>query len=691
MSEAPATMPERRIKDAPTARTLFTGLRTDSESRRRSWAKVQGQIDGAPPLLQDKLTESGQGWRCNVNFRDASSTLEQVLIGYWRLLHDSTNLAAVTQHGDDPNSKKWEAIFQEQFNRFVDDWGSDYVRNYLLFSQNHVTWGVGTVIWNDTDSPRWETVRLGDLEVPEETKSSVDEMEIATIRQKMTVSKLWDLVRTPEKAKAAEAAGWNTSALKEVLARHVKDGHSNAALTSADVIEITEQIRNNSLGASQKHGPLKIVHMLVKEFDGKITRYIFAENTEHGNEYLFDDSTVSGRPTKMGEALACVFFEAGNGLFWGSKGFGVKNFPIASVTNRLKSRAVDRTLLDGLNFRDLSEGGRQTVPITNVGPFNFLPKDVEQIPSYPTGRSILDTIAMVDSQSNQNNARYRDQGRQIENTNTATQANILANLQAQVDVANATLYLKQIALSIFTEQFRRLRKRGNTHPDAVSFRKRCVDDSGMPEKVFHDAEISVRTGADPGAASIAVRAQAAKELLAFANNPNVNDRWAWETYIAGTFGAQAVDKALRPVDALGDLAAQRLALMENDVMGHGTPMPVDPKDNHAAHLPVHLQPLQVIVDQYSQSGRINPDSLVALQNAPVHVDQHFEYLKADKLQLAAYQQLWPQWSAIRNSVESIFKQIERMDNEAQRMQGGGQPGTFDPNGAVGALTQQQPG
>jgi hypothetical protein len=393
----------------------------------------------------------------------------------------------------------------------------------------------------------------------------------------------------------------------------------------------------------------------------------------------------------MGEVLNAVFFEAGNGLFWGTKGFGIKNFQLASVSNRLKSRAVDRTLLDGLNFRDLSEGTRQTVPVTNIGPFNFLPKDVEQIPQYPTGRSILETIQMVEGQTSHNNARYRDQGRQIENTNTATQANILANIQAQVDVSNATLYLKQVALGMFTEQFRRLRKRGNKDEDAKNFRDRCVSDSGMPEEVFYKAKISIRTGADPGAASMAVRAQAAKELLALSGNPNLNDRWVWETYISGTFGAQAVDKALRPIDALGDTAAQRLALMENSVMGDGTPLPVDPKDNHAAHLPVHLQPLQVIVDQYNQSGQINPNSLIALQNAPVHVEKHFEYLKADKLSLPIFNQLWPQWTAMRNTVEAIFKQVDRMHAEAQRLQGGGPPpGTFDPNAAVGALTQQSP-
>ena len=141
------TINERRIRDASTARSLWLKLRTASVQRREKWVQVQNQLDGAPPFANRELMQLGQNWRCNVNFRDASSTLDQVLISYWRLLHDTTNLAAVSYvTPDDPNAEKHEHIFQQAFNRFIDDWGPDYVRNYLLFSQNHVSFGVGVAV-----------------------------------------------------------------------------------------------------------------------------------------------------------------------------------------------------------------------------------------------------------------------------------------------------------------------------------------------------------------------------------------------------------------------------------------------------------------------------------------------------------------------------------------------------------------
>ena len=113
---------ERRIRDAATARSLWLKLRTASLQRREKWVQVQNQLDGAPPFANRELLELGQSWRCNVNFRDAASTLEQVLISYWRLLHDTTNLAAVSYlTPDDPKAETWEQIFQHNFNNFDDD------------------------------------------------------------------------------------------------------------------------------------------------------------------------------------------------------------------------------------------------------------------------------------------------------------------------------------------------------------------------------------------------------------------------------------------------------------------------------------------------------------------------------------------------------------------------------------------
>lgn len=659
---------ERRIKDAAAARSLWNKLRASSLSRREKWSQVQNQLDGAPPMLNTDLIAKGQSWRTNINFRDAASTLEQVMVSYWRLLHDTTNLAAVSYlEEDDPNAERWENIFQQNFNRFVDDWGADYVRNYLLFSQNHVAFGAGVAFWNDRYSPRWEALRVGEIEVPLRAKASVEKLSVVGIRQEMELETLWDLVRTPPAREASRQRGWNPEQIEKILALQLlhADAHTQA-LVGSDTLEVQRLMRDNALGVTTGHDPLKLIHILIRDYDGNVSRMIFCEGKEENNEFLFDDTEAAVRPGRMNEVLAAVFFDAGNGDWYGTKGFGVKNFQIASTMNRLKSRAVDRTLLDGLNFKDMSDGVREVIPITNHGPFNFLPKDIEQVQSYPTGRSILETIEMLDAQASFNNARYRDQGKQIAQTGTATQANILANIQSQVDVANATLYLRQVARNIFFEQFRRLRLRDNPDEDARNFRRRCIDDGGMPEKVFYEGEIEVRTGSDPGAANLVLQGQKALEAMAL---PEANKRWMQEKYISATFGASAVKKALLPVDAASDIKSQRLALMENGDMGQGMPMPVDPQDNHAAHLPIHLQPLEVLVHNHEATGQLNPDALIALQFGVPHLAQHLDFLKQDKLQEPLYRALAPRFTAVQAAAEALFRLVEKMHHSATQPPG----------------------
>lgn len=689
MEQTTLTAGEKRIKDADSARTLYTKFRSDSSARRAALAKVINQLNGGRPFDDAELVKNGQGWRCNINFRDASSTLEQVLVSYWRLLHDSTNLAAITVHTDTPNADAWRSVFEDNFNRFHDDWGDGYVRNYLLFSANHLTTGVGSVFWNDAKSPRWETVKIGNLDLDSEALADVSSLEVVAIRQKYTISKLWERIRTPLAEKASQAIGWNTTELRKLL-WHQLNGSEKPA--NGNYIEVENQIRNNSYGVSTKAGPLTLVHLLVREFDGKISTYNFSPDKEEAG-FLFDNSGLANRPSDMRQMMGCVFFEAGNGEFWGVKGFGQKNYQISTILNRLKSRAVDRTLLDGLNFIDRTEGGLSQMPVTNIGPFNLLPPGVEQIPTYPTGTVILDTIGMVEAGQNNNNARYRDQSNQIAKSGTAQQATLLANLQSQVDVANATLYLIQIARNIFSEQLRRLRLRGNTDPDAVAFKKRCVDEGGIDKDFFHDAEISVRTGADPGAMSIALQGETAKELVALSGDPNVNTRWAWEKYISSKFGASAVKRALNPVDALGDIAGQRLALMENSDFGEGNQLPVDPKDNHVAHIPVHLKPLSIIVDNYTSTGKIDPTAVVALHNVIPHLEEHFKYLKADVTKKPFFAKFWPEYTDLRNGAVSIMKQVERMANDAQQPGfvppgAGAGPGGVNPQAAMGAAAPQ---
>lgn len=655
---------DRKLKTVKDARELFNKMWTKSEGRRKKQALITRQLNGGKPFSDTDLRELGQSWRTNHNFRDATSMLEQVLVAYWRMLHDVTSLIEVTIYNeDDPNNDTWERIFKQNFDRFIRDWGPDYVMNYLLFSFNHVAFGTGVVLWPDAESPKWEAMRLEDVLVKEKAKASMDNLEYVLFRQEVSLDDLWMKIRTKESREAATDAGWNVASIRRCLTRHVKGLRTGDNVSETDDVDVENQLRNTSIGFDADDEPIKVWHVFVKEYDGKINHRVLSSEYET-DDYLFDDYTIASRPEKMGESLTAVFFEVGNGYFYGIKGFGHKNYGTSLILNRLKSRAVDATATDGLNFKDMSDGTREVIPITNVGPYNFLPRDVEQIPSYPTGRRTLETIALFDASLSENNARYRDTARSVEQTDTATQANILASLQSQVDVANATLYLTQFGQNIFEQQLKRLRANSDD-PDAKLFRKRCLKD-GMDPKVFNDAEVEVRTGADPGTASATFRAQILGQLMQMApGNPKLELNPITEGYVVNTLGASAVRKYTRPDEITDDVSSIQKAQGENADFGAGMPIPVWNKDNHKVHVPVHLQPLNQMAEAYKQSGQPNQDHMAIAMMALPHLEEHMEYMKNNPLDKGPYQQFQGMFASVKAQFEGMFAQVEKLQAEQQ--------------------------
>lgn len=665
-----------RMGDAQKSISTYQRVWRSGDERRRIDARVLSQLSGTRPFSDAALQEAGQGWRANVNFRDASSSLEQVLVGYWRLLHDVQNIAHVKVHSKTPHAADIEKIIAHNFSRFYDDWGVDYVTQYLRLAFNHVTFGVGPLVYPNSDTPRYRSIRRGDLIVPDGAPANVEDFEVVWIRQSTTLSKMWDKLKDEESREAAESAGWNIPLLRRVATRiHKGVSHST---DQQDWLEVERDLRKHSLASSEDAGPIREVHQYVREFDGKVSHYVFypqfmAYGEDSGEavetEFAFDDFGMRDRPESFTEVLACIFFEVGfDGDYHEVKGYGVKNYDIATAQNRTKSRMLDRTLIDGLNFRRTNEGGQPNLDIVNIGPFNILPGEFEQVTSYPSGSSIGDALAMLDQQTSYNNARYRDQSRQIEQTDTATQANILANLQSQVDIANATLYLSQVS-RVFQEQFERLRRRSDD-PDARKFRERCEAD-GLPGQILDAVEVDVRTAANPGAASASIRAQVAQNLMQHVGSPMMNPRYPLETYISSMLGANEVEKALVPEQSsTQDDGQLRDAMMENTHLGEGQELPAAPDDLHHIHIPVHLQPIEVMLQTYQETEQMDPQQLLSIQVMMPHLQAHLEYLKQDVFRRPEYEALWPRFQTVQSMAESLFARLEdaraQMDNNQEQ-------------------------
>lgn len=653
----------RRIKDVDSARTIFNRLIQDNTLRSSTMATVRNQLEGGRPRDPGELEQAGEAWSCNVNFGDAAASFNRTLLPYWKMVNDVPHKASFTISSNAPQTELWQAAYSEAFDEFLEDWSSDYFQQYMQMASNFIKFGPGPVMWDDDSSPRYKAVNPQRLYFPKNTNMSPDSWEVVAFVRDVPMTELYAKIKDKTSARQSTDAGWNTNSIKATIVQAAEGG---PAPDYRDYTRWSDQLVNNDLMVTTPFQPQAVVWLYVKQFDGTIGCYVF--NQFAGvNDFLYQDEKAA---ESFRHLMGVIWYDTGvDGMVHSIKGFGIKNYFFALLTNRMKSRMVDSATFSlGINFQwaDATQPD-ETPPVENFGAFTVFPAGLSQLAIYPNLKQASDVMQILESNANENNSLYRDQSQQIQNTDTATQANILASMQGQLSEASASIYLSQVGENIFTEQVRRLRKKGNRDEDAKKFVQR-LKDRGVPDMVIYEKEIRVRTGANAGMANPALRIQRFQEGLALASLPGVNARWFLEGLIAEKYGSNAVDKALLPEGESSEPVQRRQATMENVDFGQGVPLDVAPSDAHFEHIQEHLKPAAGVITVYNQKGQVSPDQISTLVITIEHTGQHMAFLQKDETKKAEFQQLLPQFRLIQSTARGIISKIQKQQQQQQLQQ-----------------------
>lgn len=666
--------PKLRIPDAYQAERVYSRCYEGYiYGRGKVNAKVQAAINGEQPIPQSRLDEEGLGWMSNVNFRLLEADVNAAQVPFYMLFADVPQYAQVRVKMPNLTASQNNSIGQilgEEHKTLCDDWRQfDY--HMQLSIANMVKYGSGPIYFPDENDFRFRAAQQGCVFVPDETTQDLTELPLLFLYYEWEITQLYREISHPK----ASDAGWDVENIKKVL---VDACNEFSGFTRNRSWEYWEQkLREEDTYWSNVVPKVRTAWGYVKEFDGKITRFLITSNwTVASGKWLyfcereFDDWSQIIHP---------FFGEIGNGNWNGVKGIGIKAYNFRDAQNRLKNRILDAAFLGSqILLQPATAKSAEDMQLMQMGPLAILPPadqggvTFNQMPLLSTldKPMAVDRSLELDLQRNIGGMRQNLQDSASQQPITAAQAHIDASTSAQLTQAGQTLWMRQLD-DLYREQFKRLGKRVRTPSKNYplteteelmkAFRERCKA-RGVPDKAL-DYIVSVKATRSIGRGSEYFKQQLGVQVYQMLRgDPNV-PQIVVTNHLRNTISNFTGFEYLEMIWPDQLTAAQPTQDMskaqdENASMIAGVQPLWTPEQDNLAHATTHLQFLGQQV-QGVQQGQMDPAQfLKTVQTGLPHVQQTLQALKGQGGNGKMFQQLWNNLEQVGAAATQIGQQYQ---------------------------------
>jgi hypothetical protein len=673
LTETGAT-PRDRIKDAKSLHEIYRKLKEADDKSSKNRAEIQAMFDGVPPYSDADLIASGQAYRCNVNFDEASAILESAMSGYVDLIHSVEHLLTLkTDYGDTKQRLEYSGVIAEELTRAIRAWPQFHF-NYLLLCQYFVAHGVGIAYWEDNIDWRWKVSMFGDFLIPRKTLACEDDIEVAVCVRSYQVHQLYKFIEDPE---TATELGWNVEEVRKALMK----ASSGSIGTFTEWEKLQVELKNNDLFTGTAcASEVKVLHAWVKEFDGSVSYYMALENNE-ADKFLCSKKNLYDHINS-----AFVFFPFGigtNGYYHSIRGLGYKIFPQIQLSNRLRCQMADGAMLSStLLLQPQNEQALEDLNFTYYGPYSVLAPDAVNIVERAmpdVGRSAMPFLQDLVGQMQAKTGNYEAAGAAINDGREKTkfEAQAILARQAKLSVAALNLFYEPWG-RVLRETVRRF-VRGGYMPDepggreVADFYRRCMT-RGVPYEAIEAIDLaSVRPMRAIGAGSEAARLLATDELMQLMPGFDEYGRKAAQRdRVAARFGYDLADRYTPAPDAdARPVIDVKIADLEHGTLLNGGEIQILPNENHLEHARVHLGALSSVVQSVEQGGTPVEQVIDYMVRLFGHTTQHVEYVSMDTTipeEGASLRKALQQFGEI---VNNGVKHVQRLRRQAEEQ--GAQP------------------
>lgn len=685
--------PSNIVKTVTAAKMIYFKFRAEHVKRIDLYSKIEGLIAGNPPYDPVELQKFGLLHIANFNTLDARSLYKRGALAYWNLLNQAENIVKFMltypgEEGQSPELVKYADILSRNFDAVVRSWPS-FNTLMNMHSAQLVKLGISPIYWPDERDWRWRVIDLAKFFVQDQAQSDVEQLTAVCVESFFTVQYLFEVYEAIKDIPKGESP-WDADELAKLLL-HLANTHAKTNYEFIDFMDMQRRLQNGDVCYDAIFSDsIRIVSLLYKEYDGKISHYMFHRTYDAGDFiYRYDNQYKS-----MQEALVIFTASPGEFTIHSNRGLGHELFSLAQAMNQIDCSIVDTVRWSSTPMvKGLSTGTRDFEAIrfipgvpTNIGTAEFVQNNMGANIDQMIGGSqyllnkLQFNIANAGDDPSQPDA---DKG-SISPTQARMQSykefgvlkNNIAHFYNQFDIVIRNMVIKMLSA----------KKTDPGHEYADEWKKMCKDD-GVPDEIFAMGKLAntglprhmkVRASRVAGDGSTLARIMGLQEMqfLLPTFGPKQSREYQRE-YITATMGPDYLP-AFLPEEAQADEVGggASLAGVENAVMQMGQSAVFSEDNEHQSHMSTHLALGTETIRQLQQqqSDPIAADKIFTV--LVPHTAEHFASLKKSPFSQAFVAQVEKPFKQIaeyarlnRKNAEAMLQaQIKKQQEEQQQTQ-----------------------
>lgn len=673
--------PTERFPDPDEVAQMVDKFILDDSERAQVDAYVKAMLDGNPPFDHGKLVLAGRASDTNVNFREGEAMLGDALTPFYDLFAESRTYFEIEVDEEDPQKRAaWSRTVTNEFDALLKEW-DEFDWNIQQILHDMVAFGKGFAFWPNRTTWRFRGIRQSRVKVPNQSPSSLDQMHTIVLLQDFPVHELYAPIR---KTGGRKGSGWNKEAVLDAI--HRVSPKSATDLSPVDYELLQQQLRNHDLHISTQSSMIKGAHVLIKEYNDKITHLIIERNGSNGKadptRHPNADATKSrflfrkvGRYDSFRQALCPFFYDIGDGTYHSIKGLAIKLQAFLDIKNRLNCAVVDNARLTmSVLLKPTTANAHEDASLTFIGPMTVLPPNME-VQQWGLAGRLEEGLAVEQAltrklESNLGQYRKAEQPKSG-NPDTATKVTYDAAKEASLGKGAVNRFYVQLD-GLGDQTYPRAANpnlvddNGGPNTKALEFQKRCLK-AGVPKVKLMKPRF-VRATRNIGNGSIFLRQQTILQTMQLVSQFNEAGRQNWLDsaigVLAGTENIALWNPRQQLPDRLVDEAAW--ATLENAALAEGAPVMWTPTQNNVVHFSVHLKAAVDGLNSVAQGG--DPMKVLAFVNATgQHMAIHLQEMARDPTQVRAFKQAEAQFKELQAASGQLMQKIAQMQADKDRI------------------------